>query len=132
MERLSFQECMPVVGMRPEHAPSTTHRRAIALCERLLSTKAYPGRGGGWAQVFPWPEHREFFFKCGFRLSHRFIMMKYMRGAEDAAKPVELRDTLGVVLATNGVSTLLDDVPLSLFETSNPPTLEEKGAATRS
>lgn len=99
------------------------------------------------AQVFPWPEHREFFFKCGFRLSHRFIMMKYMRGAEDGvgreggerapAKPVELRDTIGVVLATNGVSTLLDDIPLSMFETSNPPTLEEnileeKGTPTRS
>jgi len=92
--------------------------------------------------VFPWPEHREFFYKCGFRLSHRFIMMKYMRGDDDVvgregserapAKPVELRDTIGVVLATNGVSALLDDIPLSLFETSNPPTLEEKGAPTRS
>lgn len=89
--------------------------------------------------VFPRPEHREFFFKCGFRLSHRFIMMKYMRGqggdalagdgqntgdeleAVTMAPPAEvkLRSSIGVVLATNGRAALLDDIPLNLFETGS-------------
>lgn len=64
-------------------------------------------------QVFPRPEDRDFFVKCGFRLSHRFIMMRYQGGSATITRaPNETSGLhghkLGIVLAQDG-KTVFDE-----------------------
>eukprot|EP00959_Pyramimonas_sp_CCMP1952_P077425 1618286-Pyramimonas_sp.AAC.2 len=54
------------------------------------------------AQVFPNPSQRDFFHKCGFRLSHRFIMMKYTDTSVPEMSPEALRPSVQLILAENG------------------------------
>jgi hypothetical protein len=53
-------------------------------------------------QVFPKPSQREFFYKCGFRLSHRFIMMKFTKETAPPMASEALRPTIQLILAENG------------------------------
>uniref|UniRef100_A0A7S0WWI8 N-acetyltransferase domain-containing protein n=1 Tax=Pyramimonas obovata TaxID=1411642 RepID=A0A7S0WWI8_9CHLO len=66
--------------------------------------------------VFPNPAQREFFFKCGFRLSHRFIMMKFMDDSAPEMSADALRPSVQLILAENGkiVADLGDESTLEV------------------